>query len=1059
MADKPEQDAIRELRRKLALETAPLTRELDAAEAAAASEPRRSYWRSVGDAIKSPSFLQWAHDEFPQLKQELKNHKQDGHSRRTFLQLMGASIALAGLGMGCRRPENKIHPYNKKPVDVVIGKAMYFATTFVMAGRAIGVLAETHEGRPTKIEGNPRHPNSLGGTDVYAQASLLDLYDPDRSRNITNKGQVVARDAFVAQLNSIAKQFRTSHGAGLAIVMEDYASPAVMMLLEHIRKTMPETAIAQYEPANGSDILSSHWADLSKAQVIVAVDCDFVLTDDEGALNKQAFIAGRKLDGAGKMNRLYVAEPVPTATGTVADHRLRLPGAHAAAFLEDLLAVLKGKQIQSSYAKWIGAVAEDLKAAGVHSAVLVGRRQPPAAQLLGRQINAQLRSEAVSYRGRPELQRLDQIVERINAGQIQTLLLLGGNPAFNAPADLDFAKVIGKVPLSIRIGTHEDETSALCTWHAPAAHYLESWGDAVAGDGTVSIVQPMIEPLFGGFTPLEVLARISAYPKTDPYEIVRDSFARIAGSISEDAWKKFAQEGVLSGKKMALLPDAVDYDFMAEGPFRGEISAKRMEICFALSNAIFDGRFANNAWMQECPDPVTKLTWDNAALLSEATAKAIGVETGDMVRIELAGRSLEIAAFIVPGVADWSITLPLGYGRTRGGVICLDTGVNAYALRTSRMLLSPGQATGAKVTPTGRKYKLATTQEHSAMDMVKYAAISNEQAAERAIIREVTPEQLQNDPAIVRKMGEHAPIRLSIYTEPKLTGANQWGMAIDLNRCVSCNACVVACQSENNIPVVGKDEVLRGREMHWLRIDRYFQGENDDDVTLVPQPMMCQHCENAPCEPVCPVNATVHSPEGLNEMVYNRCIGTRYCSNNCPYKVRRFNFFDWNKGTIRENAEQSKATRDGQIEPDPTKGFSRPQVLQPPMQEMLKMAENPNVTVRMRGVMEKCTYCVQRIESAKIAFRSQIGQGPANAQADGAAAIKLPDGMVTSACAQVCPTQAIIFGDKNDPNGKLAKFWDRNNPRTYEVLEHLFVKPRTHYLAKVRNVNPKLGDH
>ena len=1007
-----------------------------------------NYWRSIGDLVKGPGFLRWAQDEFPQMADELEQ-KPDVPSRRRFLQLMGASLAMAGLGVsGCRRPEGKIVPYNKKPVDVVLGKGMYYATTFVLAGRAVGVLAETHEGRPTKIEGNPLHPASRGGTDLFAQASVLDLYDPDRSRNFLTGKTVADREAFVAMAKSLAITLKETNGKGLAILSEDYASPAVEMLFDHIRKTLPEAIICVYEPTAGTRDFAPVRYDLSQADVIVALDCDLLGTEDEGSRNKLAFAAGRAVDQTGKMNRLYVVEPVPTITGAAADHRMRLPASLIPALAQDLAAAVAGGPIGGPHAAWIKTVADDLIAAGKRGLVVVGSRQPGAAQVAAGQINKRipLFSENATI-------SISTLAEAIRGGKVQTLLILGGNPAFNAPADLAMAAIIRSVPFTLRLGLHEDETSAVCTWHIPAAHYLESWGDARATDGTVSVIQPMIEPMFGGLTPLELLARISGYAKNDAYEITRDSFAKLTGLMNQDAWQAFLQEGVLNDIKIPRNGNATGNAILATFNWESGPSADKPEICFAADASIFDGRFANNGWLQECPDPVTKLTWDNAAIVSSTTAKYFKVDTGDVIRIEHDGRSVEAPVYVLPGVADWSITLPLGYGRIKGGTLCKDTGFDAYALRTTSAM---GFAVGAKITPTGRKYPLATTQEHWAIDLNKhFANVADVQAKERALIREGSADEYQKDPGFAGKMGEHAPIRLNIYTSPKLVGANQWGMTIDLNACVGCNACTLACQAENNIPIVGKDEVIRGREMHWLRLDRYFSGDDNDQVKVTFEPMACQHCENAPCEPVCPVNATVHSPEGLNEMVYNRCIGTRYCSNNCPYKVRRFNFFDWNKGTIREGGDATAATKDGNIEPHPTRGFSRPQLMQPPMQEMLKMAQNPNVTVRMRGVMEKCTYCVQRIEGAKIAARSAVGQGPANAIVNGEPAVKVADGAIMTACQQVCPTKAILFGDVSDPASKVSLA--QKHPRSYEVLEHLNVRPRTRYLAKIRNLNPRLA--
>ena len=923
---------------------------------------------------------------------------------------------------------------------------MYYATSFVLAGKVTGVLAETHEGRPTKIEGNPLHPNSLGGTDVFAQASLLDLYDPDRSRNYLEKGEVRTREEFVAFAGELAKQIRQSAGKGLAILSKDYASPALDLVRGQCSKSLPDIFYVVHEAQ--SQGISTVSCDFRQADVILAIDSDCLGVEDEGARNRQGFAAGRRVDQAGKVNRLYVVEPAPTNTGTAADHRLRLPASQMAAFLADLQEALRGKTASGPYAKWIEAVAADLRVAGQRSAVVVGARQPSQTHTLAAAINKTLGSQAVKYFAPPS-HGIAELAEKIKNNQIQTLVILGGNPAYDAPANLDFASLIAQVPLSIHLGLNEDETGSICRWHVPAAHYLESWGDACASDGTVSVIQPMIDPMFVGMTPLELLARLTSYPKTEPYEIVRDAFAALSGGkLVEDQWRKYLQEGVFPDRKFPS-PTWDDRDDKISIPSGESLSADRMEVCFAIDPKVYDGRFANNGWLQELPDPITKLAWDNAAILSAVTAKSIKVDTGDVVKIEINGRSIEAPVFVLPGTADWSITLPLGYGRTKGGSISKDAGFNAYILRTSDNL---GYALGVKVTPTGRKYPLATTQEHWAMDLDKhFANVADEQARERALIREGTTRQYQDDPQFAQKMGEHAPIKLNIYTSPKLDGANQWGLAVDLTACVGCNACVVACQAENNIPIVGKNEVINGREMHWLRMDRYFVGENDDEVRFAMQPMACQHCENAPCEPVCPVNATVHSPEGLNEMVYNRCIGTRYCSNNCPYKVRRFNFYDWNKGSLREDPAGS---RDGRRQPDPTKGFSRPQLMQPPMQEMLKMSKNPNVSVRMRGVMEKCTYCVQRLESAKIAAQAAVGQGNANAVINGKPAVKVPVGTVMTACQQVCPTQAISFGDVTDKQGKLAQA--RNSPRSYEVLEHLNVRPRTRYLARVRNVNPKL---
>ena len=1008
----------------------------------------KAWWRSIGDYADTPEFAKWAQNEFPAMTEELEN-RPAGPSRRSFLQLMAASVALAGLGLsGCRRPQEKILPYNTKPNDTVLGKGMYYATTFVLAGKAMGVLAETHEGRPTKIEGNPQHPNSLGATDLFAQASVLDLYDPDRSRNFLHDGKVVSREQFLEFAASLARQLRESKGKGFAILSEDYASPSINMLYEHIRQTLPEAMIAVYEPTRPDSETIREELNLSVADVIVALNCDLLGTEDQGGRNRQQFASRRTPDGAKPMNRLYVVEPAPTITGASADHRLRLPASEIEAFLWQLReAVVQGAKPQGPHAAWVEAIAEDIKTAN-SAVVAVGATQPRAVRVLAYELNGRITKGARALRSEKRPSGIEELASRLKAGEVQTLVILGGNPAYNTPSDLEFDKLLQRVSTTIRVGLYEDETSPNCAWHVPAAHYLESWGDAKASDGTTSVIQPMIQPLFAGFTPQEILAHLSLHKSTDPYEIIRQTYEHSSRyGVSEEGWREFLQKGV--GRGETTFAD-VNWGLPKSEPWPA-LSAETLEVCFAPDASVFDGRFANNGWLQECPDPITKLTWDNAALLSPTTARHFGVDTGDVIKIELDGRSIEAPVFVLPGTADWSITLPLGYGRTRGGSLVMGAGFNAYALRTTKAM---GFGVGAKITKTGKTYPLATTQEHWAMDLAKHLPESADQAAkERAIIRDHSAQEYARDPDFARKQGEHAPIRLNIYAAPKLDGANQWGMTIDLNACVGCNACVMACQAENNVPIVGKDEVIRGREMHWMRLDRYFGGSADGgDVILSVQPMACQQCEAAPCEPVCPVNATVHSPEGLNEMVYNRCIGTRYCSNNCPYKVRRFNFFDWNKGTIRT---ETAATRDGNIEPDPRKGFSRPQIFQPPMQEMLKMQKNPNVTVRIRGVMEKCTYCVQRIEMAKIDIQSKVGQGSANAIVDGKPAVKVPDGMIQTACQQVCPTRAITFGDVSDPQSKVSQ--TMASPRSYEVLEHLNVKPRTHYLARIRNLNPRLS--
>ena len=672
-----------------------------------------------------------------------------------------------------------------------------------------------------------------------------------------------------------------------------------------------------------------------------------------------------------------------------------------------------------------------------------GHRLPLHVHEVVRRINDQLNNtgKTVFPAPRREDERsFAELVTRLRAGEVKTLVLLGTNPDAFATADVPFAELVSSVPTRIHLGTYRDEAAEICNWHVPEAHFLESWGDAQFGE-TLSAVQPMIEPLLGGKSALELLARLAAHDTTDPYGLVRESFATIFGDVDiEQRFRQFLHDGV------ATLPDKApaeskssreDLPGMAPNTTPADGS---VEIAFALDASVFDGRFANNGWLQECPDPLTKLTWDNAALIAPATAESLGVETGDVVRIDLEGRSIEIPAFILPGCADAVVTLPLGYGRKQAGVLAAHAGVDVRPLRTAEAM---HWASGAKVTKTGAQIRLATTQEHWAIRDEEMVA---GQLKKRGILREVSSAQLAEDPNIVRHMDMHVPTTKSIYEVPVFEDRQQWAMTIDLNRCTGCNACVVACQSENNVPIVGRDEVLRGREMHWMRIDRYFSGMDPaGDVTISGQPMMCQHCEIAPCEQVCPVNATVHDEEGLNLMVYNRCLGTRYCSNNCPYKVRRFNFFDYNKGTLRES-EDAPFNRDS--EPDPLRGFSEPQAFQPAMAELEKMQKNPDVTVRMRGVMEKCTFCIQRIQQAKIDQKVAAGQTTASTD--------VPDGTIRTACQQVCPSDAIVFGDKRDPKAEVARLL--KDRRAYRVIDHVGTRPRVSYLARVRNINPDMPE-
>jgi molybdopterin-containing oxidoreductase family iron-sulfur binding subunit len=1021
----------------------------------------KEYWRSLDELAGSPAFRDWVERRFPRSMRELLD---GGIDRRRFLHLMAASLGLAGLN-GCRRPESPALPYTRPPEDVIPGLPNYYATAMPRPGSASAVLVESHEGRPTKVEGNPAHPDSRGSTDALAQASVLDLYDPDRKSPVLRAGSASTWELYDAWAGEHFAGLRSRKGKGLHVLSEEVASPSLDLLREHVRAVMPEARWHTHEPismsnpragavlAFGSPLLTRPLFD--RSLVIVALDCDFLGLEEDGGRHLLGFAEAR---GAGAsadlMNRLYVVESRFSLTGGMADHRLRL----AASQVRDYAVALARKVLVGSSAPgslqsaiqdsalggegpwkqqpamadrtspgesgratvigpWVDVVAADLKAHGGRSVVLAGRRQPPLVHALVHAMNAALGNlgKTIEIRRSPagsHAANLAELAAEIEKGQVETLVILGGNPAYDAPADIDFGALMRRVKSTVRLGLHADETSREATWHLPGAHYLESWGDARTSDGTVVPIQPLIEPLFDGRTAIEVVARLSAFETTAPYEIVRRAFRKVSGApeaVFESAWRRFLHEGLLHGSAYPIVKPNLQWNSIATAvaaapPTLGPLSADNLELVLDRDAKVDDGRFANNGWLQELPDPVTKLTWDNAAIFSPRTAAVLGVATGDLVLLELRGRVLEIAAMVLPGQADFSVAVPLGYGRRVTGRVGRGVGVSAYQLR---MNAAPDIDIGLRVFRAGRKYPLACTQDHFTMEG-------------RDLVRERDVAELRGHPASVAEV----PEPIDIVAHPTLDGEHQWGMVIDLNTCVGCNACVVACQSENNIPIVGKDEVARGREMHWIRLDRYFSG-GDDDPGLVHQPVACVHCENAPCEVVCPVNATVHSDDGLNLQVYSRCIGTRYCLNNCPYKVRRFNYYDYNERPLDRLRLGPLAERG--------------------MAETLKMQKNPDVTVRIRGVMEKCTYCVQRIERGKIGARVAAGASSHTA---------VPDGTIVPACAQACPARAIVFGDLSDPESRVSKL--KSRPNHYALLGHLNVRPRTTYLARLRNPNPNM---
>ena len=996
------------------------------------------YWRSLAELEESPESRAFLEREFQEGASELP----EGITRRDMITLLGASLSLAGLSGCIRRPVEEIVPYVIAPEDSVPGVPRYYATTMPFRRSAYGLIVESHEGRPTKIEGNPAHSATLGASSARIQASVLGLYDADRSQVVRLKAEPKSWADFVTAWAELSKAHAADGGAGLAVLSESFSSPTLARLATEFRARYPKATWATYDAISDENRLAGlrsvtgRDVDLAlrfdQASVILTLDADPLLTDPEMIRHTQGFAAGRRAGASGgEMNRLYAVEAVFSLTGSVADHRLRLPSRQIASFLAALAARLGtgaasqgGAGLPELAQRWLDPLAKDLLANRGKCLIVAGERQPAAVHAAVCALNTSLGNtgKTVSYyetkdAALPSASSLASLVSAMNGGTVQTLVVLGGNPVFDAPADLDFAAAMAKVPHSIALGHSVDETSSKAEWHVPRAHYLESWGDARAVGGTVSVVQPLILPLFGGRTAVEVLGLIVGDKDRPGYDIVRDTWRPILGEAEFDKkWNRVLHDGLLAGSELPeVVPGAKAESFAELAGAPG--SASGLEIVFVPSPALHDGRFANDGWLQELPDPLTKLTWDNPALVSPTTAKSLGLESGDMVRVDYSGRSLEVPVFLLPGMSDGVVALTLGYGRSHAGRIGSGVGFDAFKVRSSK---APGFDSGANLTKLGRRYPLSATQEHGSMEG-------------RPVVRESTLTELRSKPpekpaagaeqaagahaegsapppkkGEVSKHGvfaEHTP-HFSLWKEHTYDQGLQWGMTIDLNACIGCNACMVACQSENNIPIVGKTQVANGREMHWIRVDRYFSGDPLGDPEVVFQPIPCMHCEDAPCEQVCPVAATVHDGQGLNVMVYNRCIGTRYCSNNCPYKVRRFNFFNFTKDTPN----------------------------------ILKLAMNPDVTVRARGVMEKCTYCTQRINRVKIDARL--------------AGREVRDGDVKTACQQACPASAIEFGNLRDPESRVVKA--KADPRNYTLLEELNTKPRTTYLAKVRNPNPDL---
>ncbi|MCU1232465.1 MAG: 4Fe-4S ferredoxin, iron-sulfur binding domain protein [Candidatus Solibacter sp.] len=975
----------------------------------------RDYWRSLDDLAATPEFQDLLEREFPRQAVGWSEDEDANEGRRNFLKVMGASLALAGMTACTRQPTEHIMPYVRQPEDLIPGRPLFFATAMTVNGIATGILAESHEGRPTKIEGNPEHPASLGACDPFSQASVLQLYDPDRSQALTLNNEISSWGKFTGALRDALAQQKSKNGAGVRILTETITSPTMADQLRNILKEYPSAKWHQWDPAGphagraGSVLAfgqpTNTYYDFTHANVVVSLDADFLATGPGYLRYARQFSARRRVnEPSDTMNRLYVAEPMPTPTGTKADHRLPLRAGDIEEFAWALaisLGIAQGPKNGENHDiyKWLGPIARDLESNKGTSLVVAGQYQPPIVHALAAIMNEKLGNvgKTVFYTDPVEANPGDQIaslmdlVKDLDAGAVEVLVILGGNPAFNAPVELGMADRLKKAKLRIRLGMYADETSAVCQWQVPETHFLETWGDARAFDGTVTIQQPLIQPLYGGRSAMQVLQSFLEAPEKSPYDIVKGYWStQHAGKDFEAWWRRSVHDGLVANSALPVKTVAVRGEALAARAGAKHLGGK-LEVIFRPDPTIFDGRFANNGWLQEMPKPITKLTWDNAAFLSPATAHRFGVQNGDKLKLTYEGRSLDAPVFIQPGHVNGATTLHLGYGRTAGGRAANEMGFSPYGLRTAKALW---QDVGMDAEKSGEKYLFASTQEFHTL----------ETPDRRHIIHRAELAEFKKNPEAPHEGAETPPRSLSLYPEWKYEGY-AWGMAIDLNSCTGCGGCVVACQAENNIAVVGKDQVRRGRAMHWLRVDSYYQGDPNDPA-IYNQPVPCMQCENAPCELVCPVQATSHSSEGLNDMVYNRCVGTKYCSNNCPYKVRRFNFYLFSD-------------------------YETPS---------LKLLRNPDVTVRSRGVMEKCTYCVQRINSAKIDAE----------RADRS----VRDGEIQTACQASCPTDAIVFGNVNDKNSRVAKL--KATERNYSLLADLNTRPRTTYLASLRNPNPEI---
>lgn len=1013
------------------------------------------YWRSLDEVSQSPEFKAWFEDEFPNRKDLLTL------DRRTLLKYAGASLALAGLA-GCRGvflPEEKVIPYVKAPEELVPGKALFYASAVTLAGYATGVLVEQHEGRPIKLEGNPDHPASLGSLGSIGQAEILNFYDPDRAQNVFEKDEISTWEEY----NKITREQMDAHvatgGKGLALLFGAITSPTQASLVERFKKKYPAAKVYAWEPTGRSFVTNAVTTvtgkpgvpvyDFSKAKVVVSLDGDFLSqSDNPGALvYARQFAKSRQVRGAkGEMSRLYAIEANCGLVGAMADHRYAIKPselyANALALAKEIGVSVPGGDASGSLKNDLAAIVKDLKANVGQSIVVAGEHAAPEVHVVAFMINNALGNvgKTVSFVASPEASAgygtIVDLAKDLDTGLVDVVYISNSNPVYTAPSDLKFGEKLAKAKLKIHLTASHDETSALCDWIVPMAHTLESWGDARSFEGTASIIQPLIAPIFDGRSEIEVLSQLLGESRGG-YDIIRSYWQsqKMGGADFEKAWRTAVHNGTIPNTASATIAMTT----VAPSLPSPAATSAGLEASFIPDPAIFDGRLANNGWLQELPRPLTKVVWDNVITLSANDAQALNVKTDEMVKVTTAAGDVDGIVYVLPGQPKGSVTINLGYGRTVGGTLATiglsnngdqGGGCNAYKLRTSKNLAFTPIT---EIKSLGTEQHLASTQGHSPLG----GSSMPDEPVKRDVLRVGTLEEFNKEGMEALLNNNHVMEKEEIekgnvYPEETFEwDGDQWGMAIDMNACTGCGACITACQAENNISVVGKEQVGKGREMHWIRIDRYYSG-SDENPDVVWQPVACVHCEKAPCEPVCPVAATVHSHEGLNQMVYNRCVGTRYCSNNCPYKVRRFNYLNWT-----DNQEQFTKN----VTPYPTRAVPGP-IKEPKAEgvQLLKLLNNPDVTVRGRGVMEKCTYCVQRINEARIESKK--------------AGRRIADGDVVTACQQTCPSQAIVFGNIADKNSEVAKL--KADPRGYLLLAELQTRPRTTHLAKLRNPNPEI---